>query len=178
MLIASPAKPNGSDAARGGTETRYWWGNAMKPGLADCKGCGDPVQPEKVGTRTANPYGLYDISGGLTEWVEDCWYRTTAVRQPMVHRVPAWIVASVSCAAVPGGTMRATCARQAAICMTRRCAIPPTESAWHARHNREGSQNADTAPNDLVASAGYIYRGLRRSDAFSQGRVSLHHLAG
>ena len=41
--------------------------------------------------------------------------RTTAVRQPMVHRVPAWIVASASCAGVPGGTMQATCARQAVI---------------------------------------------------------------
>ena len=70
-----PSEAEWEYAARGGTETRYWWGNAMKPGLADCKGCGDPVQPEKVGTRTANPYGLYDISGGLTEWVEDCWYK-------------------------------------------------------------------------------------------------------
>ncbi len=65
-------------AARAGTDTRYWWGNAMKPGLADCKGCGGPhdaVQPAKVGVLPPNPFGLNDIGGGLAEWVDDCWHK-------------------------------------------------------------------------------------------------------
>jgi formylglycine-generating enzyme required for sulfatase activity/class 3 adenylate cyclase len=73
-----PSEAEWEYAARGGTDTRYWWGNAMKPGLADCKGCGglhDAVEPAKVGTLPANPFGLHDIGGGVAEWVEDCWHK-------------------------------------------------------------------------------------------------------
>jgi formylglycine-generating enzyme required for sulfatase activity len=73
-----PSEAEWEYAARGGTETRYWWGNAMKPGLAACKGCGgahDGVQPTKVGALPANPFGLHDIGGGVSEWVEDCWHK-------------------------------------------------------------------------------------------------------
>jgi formylglycine-generating enzyme required for sulfatase activity len=73
-----PSESEWEYAARGGTESRYWWGNAMKPGLADCNGCDGPhgaVQPAKVGSLPANPFGLHDISGGIAEWVEDCWHK-------------------------------------------------------------------------------------------------------
>jgi len=73
-----PSEAEWEYAARGGTETRYWWGNAMKAGLADCKGCGGPrvgVQPDRVGALSPNPFGLYDIGGGIEEWVEDCWHK-------------------------------------------------------------------------------------------------------
>jgi formylglycine-generating enzyme required for sulfatase activity/class 3 adenylate cyclase len=73
-----PSEAEWEYAARAGTDTRYWWGNAMKPGLADCKGCGAPsdaVQPAKVGALPANPFGLHDIGGGLAEWVVDCWHK-------------------------------------------------------------------------------------------------------
>jgi formylglycine-generating enzyme required for sulfatase activity/class 3 adenylate cyclase len=73
-----PSESEWEYAARAGTDTRYWWGNAMKPGLADCKGCGGPtdaVQPAKVGALPANPLGLHDIGGGLAEWVDDCWHK-------------------------------------------------------------------------------------------------------
>ena len=72
-----PSEAEWEYAARGGTNTRYWWGNAMKPGLVDCKGCGphDAAEPVQVGALPANPFGLHDIGGGLAEWVEDCWHK-------------------------------------------------------------------------------------------------------
>ncbi|MCW3475469.1 formylglycine-generating enzyme family protein, partial [Limobrevibacterium gyesilva] len=73
-----PSEAEWEYAARGGTSTRYWWGDTMKPGLANCKGCNGPhdgIQPAKVGALPANPFGLNDIGGGLAEWVEDCWHK-------------------------------------------------------------------------------------------------------
>ena len=70
-----PTEAEWEYAARGGTETRYWWGNAMKPGVADCKGCGKSTPPIKVGTRLPNPFGVFDVNGGTAEWTEDCWTR-------------------------------------------------------------------------------------------------------
>ena len=70
-----PTEAEWEYAVRGGTETRDRWGNAMKPGFADCKGCGDFVPPVKVGTRVPNPFGVFDINGGVTEWMDDCWFK-------------------------------------------------------------------------------------------------------
>jgi formylglycine-generating enzyme required for sulfatase activity len=70
-----PTEAEWEYAARGGADTRFWWGNAMKPGFADCKGCGDSFKPERIGTLPPNPFGLYDINGGLSEWVQDCWVK-------------------------------------------------------------------------------------------------------
>jgi len=62
-------------AVRAGTDTKYWWGNVMKANVAICKGCGELKRPQKVGTLPANPYGVFDINGGMSEWVADCWAR-------------------------------------------------------------------------------------------------------
>ena len=72
-----PSEAECEFAARGGTETRYWWGDGMKAGFADCKGCGGPrdgLQPDRVGALPPNPFGLYDIGDGVAEWIEDCWH--------------------------------------------------------------------------------------------------------
>ena len=76
-----PSEAEWEYAARGGTNTRFWWGNAMKPGLVNCSRCNGPheaSQPVKVGLLPPNPFGLSDIGGGLAEWVEDCWHKNYA----------------------------------------------------------------------------------------------------
>jgi formylglycine-generating enzyme required for sulfatase activity len=73
-----PTEAEWEYAARAGTRTRYWWGDAMQPGKASCKGCGGPVGPEaspRVDAYPLNPFGLYGMGGGAAEWVADCWHR-------------------------------------------------------------------------------------------------------
>jgi formylglycine-generating enzyme required for sulfatase activity/class 3 adenylate cyclase len=73
-----PTEAEWEYAARGGKTTRYWWGNQLVAGKANCKGCGeasDLQQPMKAGSFAPNPFGLYDMAGGVTQWVSDCWHK-------------------------------------------------------------------------------------------------------
>ena len=73
-----PSEAEWEYAARGGTTTKYWWGNSLLPGKAACKGCGtDPTAalPLPVGAFAANPLGLHDMTGNVAQWVADCWMR-------------------------------------------------------------------------------------------------------
>lgn len=73
-----PSEAEWEYAARGGTQTKYWWGDKLQPAMAGCKDCGDLAaeQPAKVGSFKPNPFGLHDMGGGVDQWVEDCWRRT------------------------------------------------------------------------------------------------------
>jgi formylglycine-generating enzyme required for sulfatase activity/class 3 adenylate cyclase len=73
-----PSEAEWEFAARGGTQTRFWWGDQLQPGTANCKDCADvPAgdQPLKVGSLKPNPFGLHDMGGGVDQWVEDCWHK-------------------------------------------------------------------------------------------------------
>ncbi|QQO16430.1 SUMF1/EgtB/PvdO family nonheme iron enzyme [Bradyrhizobium diazoefficiens] len=72
-----PSEAEWEYAARGGTQSKYWWGDKLQPGMAGCKDCGDlgTEQPAKVGSFKPNPFGLYDMGGAIDQWVEDCWHR-------------------------------------------------------------------------------------------------------
>jgi formylglycine-generating enzyme required for sulfatase activity len=73
-----PSEAEWEFAARGGTQTKYWWGDQLQPGMANCKDCGAATtaeQPVKVGSLKPNPFGLYEMGGGVDQWVEDCWHR-------------------------------------------------------------------------------------------------------
>ena len=63
-----PSEAEWEYAARGGTQTKYWWGDQLKSDLANCKGCAtayDSTQPLKVGSFKPNPFGLYDMGGNV-----------------------------------------------------------------------------------------------------------------
>ncbi|NEU94667.1 SUMF1/EgtB/PvdO family nonheme iron enzyme [Bradyrhizobium uaiense] len=73
-----PSEVEWEYAARGGTQSKYWWGDQMQSGHAGCKDCGGDAttdQPVKVGSFKPNPFGLYDMGGSVDQWVEDCWHR-------------------------------------------------------------------------------------------------------
>lgn len=73
-----PSEAEWEYAARGATQTRFWWGNQVEKDMANCKDCSevyDQQPPQKVGNFSGNPFGLYDTAGIVKEWVSDCWHR-------------------------------------------------------------------------------------------------------
>jgi len=72
-----PSEAEWEYAARAGTKTAYWWGNAVGEGNANCKNCGgdwNRKRPAVVDSHDANPFGLQGMNGSVWEWVADCWF--------------------------------------------------------------------------------------------------------
>jgi formylglycine-generating enzyme required for sulfatase activity len=65
----------------------FWFGNSISPDRANYNWSysytgSSKAQPrrrtERVGSRGGNPFGLFDITGNVAQWVEDCWNATLA----------------------------------------------------------------------------------------------------
>ena len=74
-----PSEAEWEYAARAGTQSRFWWGDEPGTGQANCKNCGgkwDHAAPAEIDAYPPNPFGLYGTSGGVWEWVADCWHKS------------------------------------------------------------------------------------------------------
>lgn len=72
-----PSESEWEYAARGGTRSRYWWGEAVGVSLANCEDCGgtqNPRAPMAVDLYKPNPFGLVGMLGGVAQWTADCWF--------------------------------------------------------------------------------------------------------
>ena len=67
-----PTEAEWEYSARGGAQTRYFWGNMVNEQYTwyeeNSKG-----STQVVGSKLPNQYGLYDMMGNVWEWVDD-WY--------------------------------------------------------------------------------------------------------
>ncbi len=70
-----PTEAEWEFAARGQTDSDYFWGNGLKTGSARCFGCDRAIfsKTADVASYDPNEFGLYDMHGNVMEWVEDCW---------------------------------------------------------------------------------------------------------
>jgi formylglycine-generating enzyme required for sulfatase activity len=76
-----PSEAEWEYAARAGTVTARWWGDAIGSGHANCNGCGSRFDYHvlaDVDSFPPNPFGLYGMLGNAWQWTEDCWHESYA----------------------------------------------------------------------------------------------------
>jgi formylglycine-generating enzyme required for sulfatase activity len=72
-----PSEAEWEYAARAGTTTARWWGNAIGADNANCNGCGSKYDFHVLADVDAfkpNAFGLYGMLGNAWEWTADCWH--------------------------------------------------------------------------------------------------------
>ncbi len=105
-----PSEAEWEYACRAGTATAYWWGDDFNAKKANTEE-GGPGRTTEVGSYPANPWGLFDTLGNVSEWVEDHWHDTYEGAPPDTQ---AWLSTPagtyhdrVCCAAGPGAAIGA-----------------------------------------------------------------------
>ncbi|WP_445146910.1 SUMF1/EgtB/PvdO family nonheme iron enzyme [Dyella sp. Tek66A03] len=115
-----PSEAEFEYALRGGTTTRYWWGDGGPTSKVENLTGGNDRSPSgrrwsnafrgytdgywgpaPVMSFAPNPFGLYDINGNVSEWVQDCWH-DSYLRAP--RDGGAWVNPGCNVRVVRGGS--------------------------------------------------------------------------
>lgn len=81
--------------ARAGTTTPFWWGSSISTQQANYNGnftYGNGMKGENreqtlpVDSFAPNPWGVFQVSGNVAEWIEDCYYGTYGAGGGLVRR--------------------------------------------------------------------------------------------
>jgi formylglycine-generating enzyme required for sulfatase activity len=115
-----PSESEFEYALRAGTTSRYWWGDGTPSGkVENLTGSGDRSPsgrrwsnafqgyrdgywgPAPVMSFAPNAFGLYDIDGNVSEWVQDCWH-DSYLRAP--RDGGAWVNPGCGSRVVRGGS--------------------------------------------------------------------------
>lgn len=101
-----PSEAEWEYAARAGTTTKFYWGDEIGSGHANCTICGsrwDGKSESPVGSFAPNAFGLYDMAGNVWQWLEDC-------DNPDYRWAPtdgsAWITGNCRAQVIRGGSWR------------------------------------------------------------------------
>jgi formylglycine-generating enzyme required for sulfatase activity len=97
-------------AARAGTTTAYSTGKTILTAQANYDGSGDGSGPSDVnrqktmpvGSFPANGFGLYDMHGNVSQWVEDCWHDDYTAKTPTDGS--AWVEGDCNGRVLRGGS--------------------------------------------------------------------------
>ena len=80
-----PSEAEWEKAVRGGTSSKFYWGNKMDDKFSWFK-ANSNGKTHPIGQKAPNIYGVYDMSGNIWEWVSD-WYASDYY-QNSPHRNP------------------------------------------------------------------------------------------
>jgi formylglycine-generating enzyme required for sulfatase activity len=97
-------------AARAGTTTTFAFGDTLSPGSANYNASTDGSGPSEenrqktmpVGTFPPNAFGLHDMHGNVSEWVEDCFHNDYTEKAPTDGS--AWIEGNCTGRVLRGGS--------------------------------------------------------------------------
>jgi formylglycine-generating enzyme required for sulfatase activity len=97
-------------AARAGTTTAFAFGDAVSTDQANYNGSTDGSGPSAInrqktmpiGAFPANGFGIHDMLGNISEWVEDCWADDYSARHPADGS--AWLEGNCNGRVVRGGS--------------------------------------------------------------------------
>ena len=125
-----PSESEWGYACRAGFDSRYCGGDQLDP-IAWYNQNSDN-HPHPVGSKAPNGWGLYDMSGNLWEWMEDCYQDTRHINQDDQQSIPDNGAAWEGNAADPGGACLSRVVRggswrnnESDLILTRRTANDP-----------------------------------------------------